>query len=682
MKVTRSRLLISFLAILVLVLALAACGGGEEPTPTPEPPPPTEVAAEPTAVPEPTDIPEPTDTPEPTAVPEPTEAPAPVVDFQEFSNDEAGLSMGYPSDWVSDMAFADFIIFASSQEAIDANEPGAADGVALLLHGATEDFESDDPVAALEAFIPEMDLGGESVRGEITGTTINGNPAAIAIIDGESDSGTPLTAYLVLVIDGDWAAILVGSTATAVEDDYLDTFAAMADTIELREPVMSEEISEIDGGNSMPTSDGFLLYGDSIEVSLNEDGMNTWDFIGLEGEVIDIIVEPAEDTLDVTVDILDENGKSLLDFPVDDSFGTEEILAFEVPASASYFIVVESLDDSTGDYTITLAESGDTPVSEDMADTVAIAPDSAIEYSVLYSSSVAGDEASTFTFTGKAGEFADVSVSPETEELDVVIDFLDPSGTSLLDAPIDDSFDTEYIRILRMPEDGEYTVVVTSYDGTPGDIQLIVEESYLSKPASFIFASGSIDDEEESHDFPFYTYQDELVVVQVNPDIDLDAVIQVFNDDTDEMIEEEDASTGFEEIIFFAPEDGNYSFRVVGYEGSTGSYDINLVGSEFVYFELAAGDLVNGRFGENSLFEYYTGGSAGDEIIITAKTDDDIDLILELIDFEGNVIVEQDANGTSGAETFTYTFTEDSLLILRVSDFIQSGSGEFILSVE
>ena len=47
MKIYRSRLLISFIAVLVLVLALAACGGGEEPTPTPEPPPPTETAAEP-----------------------------------------------------------------------------------------------------------------------------------------------------------------------------------------------------------------------------------------------------------------------------------------------------------------------------------------------------------------------------------------------------------------------------------------------------------------------------------------------------------------------------------------------------------------------------------------------------------------------------------------------------------
>ena len=152
--------------------------------------------------------------------------------------------MGYPADWVSDTTFPDFLVFASSQEALDADEPGATDGVALLVHGATNEFETDDPVAAMESFITEMDMGGEGLRGEITETTINGNPAATAIIDGESDSGVPLTAYLAVVIDGDWAAVFIGTSPTDVEDDYLDTFAAMADTIELREPVMAEEPAE------------------------------------------------------------------------------------------------------------------------------------------------------------------------------------------------------------------------------------------------------------------------------------------------------------------------------------------------------------------------------------------------------------------------------------------------------
>ena len=103
----------------------------------------------------------------------------------------------------------------------------------------------------------------------------------------------------------------------------------------------------------------------------------------------------------------------------------------------------------------------------------------------------------------------------------------------------------------------------------------------------------------------------------------------------------------------------------VGYEGSIGTYDINLIGSEFVYFELAVGDLVNGRFGDNNLFEYYIGGEAGDTVSFTAKTDDDIDLILKLVDFDGNIMAEVDDGFTSDPETMSYTFEEDALFILR-----------------
>ena len=692
MKKHRSRLLVSFIAVLVLALALAACGGGEEPTPTPEPPPPTAVP-EPTDVPEPTAeptaVPEPTDEPEPTAVPEPTAEPAPAVDFQEFSNDESGLTMDFPSDWVSDASFAELLVFASSEEALMADEPGATDGVALLLRGTLEDFETTDPVEAIEAFIAEMDTGGEGLREGPTAVTINGNPGATAIIVGESDSGVSLTAYLALIInsDGNGTATFIGSSPTDIEDEYLATFAAMAQSIELREPVVSEDTAESGDVAAFSDSKGFLFYGDVTEATLDEGGSDSWDFIGLEGEVIDIIVEPATGDLDVILDVRDADGVSVLEFPIDDSFGIEELLGFEVPASTSYFIVIESYDGAIGDYTVTLVESGTTPVTDDpgsgeSGDAVSIAPGSAIVFSEIYNSSVSGDEAATFTFTGKAGEFADISVSPTTEGLDVIVDFLDPSGVSLLDAPLDDSYDSEYIRVFRMLEDGEYTVVITSYDGSPGDIEVLVEESYLSNPASFIFASSSIDDAEEVHDFPFYTSADELVVIQVKPDIEFDAVIQVFNDDTGEMLKEEDASTGFEEIVFFAPEDGNYSFRVIGYEGSTGTYDINLIGSETVYFEIAVGDLVIGRFGDNNLFEYYIGGEAGDVINITAKTEDDVDLVLELVDFDDNTLVAQDDGLSAEAESFTYTFAEDGLLILRVSNFYETGMGEFTLTVE
>ncbi|MCZ7666324.1 MAG: hypothetical protein M5U34_03315 [Chloroflexi bacterium] len=233
MKKIRFQLLISLLAIVVLVLALTACGGAE-PAPTPEPP--TAVS---TAIPEPAA--EPTAVPEPTA--EPTAVPAPTFDFQDFSSDEAGVSMSYPSDWFSDPSAPSFLIFGTSQKAVESIEPSATDGVVILLTDSTEYYDTTDPVVALEQFVTEMTLEDDaSLRGKIATTTIKGKPAATATIDGESNSGLPLTAYFTTIVDGDWIATFIGTSPTAVEADFHDIFVAMVETIELREPTGTAEV--------------------------------------------------------------------------------------------------------------------------------------------------------------------------------------------------------------------------------------------------------------------------------------------------------------------------------------------------------------------------------------------------------------------------------------------------------
>ncbi|PID86892.1 MAG: hypothetical protein CSB13_02115, partial [Chloroflexi bacterium] len=423
MKSYRSQLFISIIAVLVLALALAACGGSEEPTPAPEPPPaePT-TPQKPTAEPKPTEVP--TKEPKPTEESEPTEEPAPAVDFKEFDSDEAGLKIEYPAGWVFDTTFPEFLVFASSQEALESSEPGETDGVVLLMHGATADFPTDDPAATLEEFITEFDFGGKGIRGEIKATTINGNPAATAIVDGESDNGTLVTTYVAIVIDGDWAAVFTGGAPADVEDDYLYIFEAMANSIELREPAMVEKPDGPTGGGILPASEGFLLYGDSIDGHLEENSQGVWDFIGLGGEVIDLVVSPATDDLDLIVNIVDENGQSFLESPLDESFGTESLNGFEIPTSATYFITIESLDGSAGDYSLTLTESNGTATTGNSGNSgsgnsntgseeaIIVESGAALTLSQIYASSVDGTTDTTLTFTGVAGEFADISVSP------------------------------------------------------------------------------------------------------------------------------------------------------------------------------------------------------------------------------------------------------------------------------
>ena len=159
-------------------------------------------------------------------------------------------------------------------------------------------------------------------------------------------------------------------------------------------------------------------------------------------------------------------------------------------------------------------------------------------------------------------------------------------------------------------------------------------------------------------------------------------VLQIYNGDTEELIEEVDATTGFEELLFTVPEDGNYYFQVVGFEGSTGTYDITLIGSDLVTFETAVGDQIIGRFGPAGFIEYTIRVDAGDTINLMAKTEDEIDLILQISDFDNNILAEVDDGFTSEGEELSYTFEETDVYIIRISDFFASGSGKFVLSID
>lgn len=658
-----SKLLLLLTAVLLFTLALAACGG-EEPTPTPVPPTATTAPTE-TAVP-PTNTPAPTETPMPTETPPPTATPEPVIELQEFYSEESGLRVSFPADWV-DGGFPGFIFFAPNEELFMADDLGADGAIALVAHGSAAEMPGDKPTELIDELLTEFDLGTEVEI--VEGPTAVGQNAAYIIINAEAESGVPITAYVYVLIQGEYGGALIGAAPAADADTYLPIFAAMAETIELSEP--TAELGGFDMGDL--GSAGFLLYGDVVTGEIGESGESSWSFIGLSDESIDIIVEP-DGELDVVLDVLDSDGNSILDGAVDFSFGVEQIENLVLESDGTFYILISSYDDSPGTYTLSIFESGTSSVSGVVGGDVV--------YSEFYEGSVEGTEAALWTVAAVAGEFLDITVTPLTEGLDVVVDVLDENGRSLLNEPRDQSYDTEFIRLLPVPADGLYTIAITSFDETGGTFELLVEESYLSQPASFIFASGSIDDAEEVHDFPFSALAGDLIIIQVDPEFPFDVVVQLYDDDTGELIEEIDASTGFEEMLFRPEQEGNFFFRVLGFEGDTGSYEAILAGSDLVFFELAVGDMVIGRFGEDSLIEYFIGVEDGETLTLFAETDDDVDLVLEILDFDDNIIASADDNLTGESEELTHTFAEGGLYIIRVRDFFTNGTGKFTMTIE
>jgi hypothetical protein len=304
-------------------------------------------------------------------------------------------------------------------------------------------------------------------------------------------------------------------------------------------------------------------------------------------------------------------------------------------------------------------------------------------YGDLATGTIAGSETGQHTFSGNANDWVDITVTPEGDEFDLVVDVLDSSGSSILeDGELDDSFGPERIRVLILPEDGVYTIVVRGFEGSTGDYEVSVGLANDGQANTALHTSDTISEGEEDHIFPFVASAGDRVAAIVQPvGSDFDVVLEIYDDDTDEVLDSVDLTTGFEELIFIASDGGSYYFAVKGFEGSTGDYDITLVGPATTQFVLAAGDVIDGRFPEGGVIEYWYDGLADETIVLTLESDVDTDAVIRILDEDGEMLTEIDENLYGEAEELSYTFDAEVSVIIEVSDFF-GNEGTFTFTVE
>ncbi len=676
------------LAALLLGLFLTACGGGEEPTPTPQPEP---TAVPPTTAPEPTDTPAPTE--EPTAVPEPTDTPEPTEEpaasLTDLTSAEGGFSLQYPADWFVTDLFG-FTMIASDEALLDEAEPGAEGAVVIVVSGPTDEFESDDPLAALNMAIDESIAGNdmEVVDGP-TAVTIQGQDAAVATVKATADDGAPQTGYMALIMGrGDGAGragIVVGLAPTEMEDEVLPIFKEIANTVVIAE---AAEAEAGDGGEQTaegaPESQGFLLYGDTVSGEVTAGEVSAWDFIGLAGETIDIVATPTDGTLDLMVDVLDENGDSILEAgPVDENFDTEEILGLSLPADGTYYIVVRGFADAAGTYELTLGEAG----------AIGAPPVGGESGSIAFGDTVSGEVAeagavSSWRFSAIEGDLIGAVVTV-FGDFDAVVDVVDEAGDSILDGARDASFGDENL-LIDIPANGEYSIQIRGFEDSTGAFDLT-----LGYPMSnSVFASAELtEDEIDVGDvYPFIALAGDMVGIVVSPEDELDTAVLVEQDGAVVEGVGYAPDRGFDTVegesyVFIAPEDGVYQFVVKNsvdteFGGDTGAYDVDLHGSGNTIFELANQDAAAAITDESGYVEYAIRGLAGDTLTLEVEPYMDFDVVVMVTDLDGNLLQDAtDAAGVGEIETLTYSFSEDDTIFIQVHDADGNADAVYVMTV-
>jgi len=276
----------------------------------------------------------------------------------------------------------------------------------------------------------------------------------------------------------------------------------------------------------------------------------------------------------------------------------------------------------------------------------------------------------------------DVIAMPVDESLDLVVDVVDSSGTSILDdGPVDEAFGTEEIRRLELPASDEYTVLLNGFAGSSGEYELTVSEAGVSVPSARIAIgdrlTGAIEPDEVA-DYAFVSSAGLPVTVVVEPEGDLDVVVEIIHPQ-DGIIAEEDSSFGRETLSFTPTAGLEYLIRVRGFAGAGGEFTISLAESD-----LASGSTIVAR---DTLPEDHEGHAfpfqalAGAYATAVVEPEDEFDVVLEVWrDLETDEQLDS-IDLSYGTEEVEYIVPETGLYFFNVVGYEgQGGEYEVTLS--
>ena len=601
--------------------------------------------------------------PTPTGTPSPTATSEPQVSFVDRDVSVLGLAFRYPDSWEIEIDESSVVV-ASDVELLSAQEFDREGAGALIVVGGADTFAGDTLEDSLNAAIQQFDFteNNRVVEGPRQ-TTIGGQEAVTATIEGSNlDGSQTLIVLVTLLRNQDRMAFIAGVTLLSIIEQYRETLDTVAQSVVLRQLETTGESQ----------SQGVLRYGDAVDGQIESGRSASWTFIGVEGERIDLTVRPLQDDLDVSVDIQNAQGVSILpSAPVDDSFGVETIRGLVLPASAEYTVLVSGFAQASGTFEVAIGEAG------------ALTSAQSIAAGETLNGTLGQDEQDDYLFSSEQQEAVTIVVNP-VGDLDVVLEVLDGDGAVIYQE--DSSYGQEQLSFTPQPA-GSYILRVRGFAGASGDYAITVQAGGVGSTGTTFVTTGTLDPgDAEGHDFPFSADQGEVVQAIVIPDGDFDVVVEVWNDDIDEMEESIDASFGREQVNFTARQTGNYYFKVLGFEGQGGSFTITLSGPPTVIFELAAGDQVTGDLGQNSFIDYYVRLETNDEISIDVQPDGDTDIVAEVLDLDENVLSSADEGFAGEVEQLAFSAptssSEAGLYILRIRNFSDEAGGTFSLNLE
>jgi len=425
---------------------------------------------------------------------------------------------------------------------------------------------------------------------------------------------------------------------------------------------------------------GHMNVGETVDGNLLRETSDIWTFNGQEGQYATITLTPSDTRIDMTLTLIDPNGELLV--TVDDGYeGDLEVLT-DVPllADGTYLIEAREFFNEIGRYSLNLLMSEEAQYSG--GGPIAIGQE--------VTSELVENGEHIWTFNATASQDVTVILTSFDDQLDVILELFGPNGSFL--GIWDEGFagDAEVAAGIELPTTGEYSILVQGFAGHGGRYGLSLDEG--GEGTANLYDAGDLEPGDTRREYLradevhawFFTGQDGAdVTIGVRPfGPNMDLEISLADESlADYIVTVDEFLTGESETILHTiPEDALYVVVIREFFGEPGEYEIFLDSTVVKEYELA-GDLSIGESAERRLAQglpaaWILDGASGQFIsILVEPLDPDRDIVLELLDPEGNSAVFLDTSLTGLPERLVdFELTSDGQWTIVVREFFGEAS--------
>lgn len=393
---------------------------------------------------------------------------------------------------------------------------------------------------------------------------------------------------------------------------------------------------------------------------------------GEAGEAVRIEVQVRLGEPDLALHLSTPSGEILANVDVGGPGESEVIGEFRLPAEGYYELAVQSLE-NTGQVDVLIYEiSGEVLSGGGALPGLGQPVTGSMDRPATFH---------TYKLRTERGQRFDLRATALSGDLDLVFELYDPQGEPVVKR--DDSLDKDPYLFNYMPQlSGDYTVVLTNFEGTTGTYQIIAEASQGGSPLDFGRRQVISLPTEPHHGawVPFISTAGEGLSINadpLNPNTDLTlAVHDVFGN---RLAFADNGGPGAgESLRVQVPYDGPYQLefgtlseggevRYDAYERS--SFDFDTSGPLIEFPTLRDVTILLQQGGETHA--YWFDGEQGQRITIDATArSGTLDLAFDLLDEAGNVLSahDDDRNTDPVLENYPLPYTGRYYLVLKLED--------------